>query len=102
MSVKYNEEFKKEVVQIYLQGNHSMSELAAGYNVGKSPIKDWVKKYGEECKYRCTTTKIADTDSAREIRRLNQLLKEKDKEIEFLKKQQHSSPRKSNSGISVY
>ena len=44
------------------------------------------KKYGEECQYKNTTQKTNESDSASEIRRLNQMLKEKDKEIEFLKK----------------
>ena len=45
------------------------------------------KKHGEECQYKTTTkTSQEEFESAKEIRRLNQLLHEKDKEIDFLKK----------------
>ena len=47
---------------------------------------EWAKKYDEECHYKNTTNKTNESDSAREILRLNQMLKEKEKEIEFLKK----------------
>ena len=69
-----------------MAGDRSTVELAADYNVAKSTITEWAKKYGEECQYKHTTQKPNESDSASEIRRLNQMLKEKDKEIEFLKK----------------
>ena len=86
MSVHYNDDFKREVVSAYMAGNKSTAELAAEYNVAKSTVTEWAKKYGEECQYKNTTQKTNESDSASEIRRLNQTLKEKDKEIEFLKK----------------
>lgn len=86
MSVRYNEEFKKDVVRAYMNGDKSIAEIAAEYNVGKTTVSEWVKKYGEECQYKNTTQKSSQGDYASEIRRLNQMLREKDKEIEFLKK----------------
>lgn len=86
MSVRYKDDFKREVVTAYMAGNKSTVELAAEYNVAKSTISAWAKKYGEECQYKNTTQKTSESDSTKEIRRLNQILKEKDKEIEFLKK----------------
>ena len=86
MSVRYNDDFKKEVVRAYMAGDKSTVELSAEYNVAKSTILDWTKKYGEECQYTNTTHKNPESDMAKEIRKLNQQLKEKDKEIEFLKK----------------
>ena len=87
MSAHHNEDFKIEVVKAYMAGDRSIGELSADYNVAKSTITGWVKKYGEECQYRTTTRKSQEeTESAKEIRRLNQLLHEKDKEIDFLKK----------------
>ena len=75
-----------EVVKAYMAGDKSTAQLAAEYNVAKSTITEWDKKYDEECQYKNTTTKTNESDSAREICRLNQMLKEKEKEIEFLKK----------------
>ena len=86
MSVHYSEEFKMEVVRAYMAGDRTLVALSADYNVAKSTISEWAKKYGEECQYKHTTSKNNESESAKEIRRLNQMLKEKDKEIEFLKK----------------
>ena len=80
MATRYNENFKIEVVKAYMAGDRSISEIAADYT-------GWVKKHGEECQYKTTTkTSQEEFESAKEIRRLNQLLHEKDKEIDFLKK----------------
>ena len=84
MSIRYNKDFKKEVVRAYMAGNKSTVEIAAEYNIAKSTVSQWVKQYKEECLY--TTNTTSESNEAKEIRKLNQILKEKDKEIEFLKK----------------
>ena len=55
MSVRYNDDLKREVVRAYMTGNKSTVELSAEYNVAKSTISEWAKKYGEECQYKNTT-----------------------------------------------
>lgn len=102
MSIHYNEDLKREVVKANMTGDRRFVELSADYDVAKITIREWSKKYGEECQYKHTTQKNSESDSATEIRRLNQMLKEKDKVIEFLKKLRHSSQRKSICGISIY
>ena len=62
MSVRYNDDFKKEVVRAYMAGNKSTVELSAEYNVAKSTILDWTKKYGEEYQYTNTTHKNPESD----------------------------------------
>ena len=47
MSVRYNEDFKKEVVKAYMAGNKSTVEIAADYNIAKSTVSQWVKQYKE-------------------------------------------------------
>ena len=84
MSVRYNEAFKKEVVKAYMAGDKSIHQLAVEFNVAKSPVSKWSNEYREECLY--TTDTTSQSNDAKEIRRLNQLLNEKDKEISFLKK----------------
>ena len=87
MSVRYNDDFKREVVRAYMAGDKSTVEIATEYNIAKSTVSEWAKKYSEECQYKKNTTpKTSESDSAKEIRRLNQELRDKDKEIEFLKK----------------
>lgn len=84
MATRYNENFKIEVVKAYMAGDRSISEIAADYNVAKSTLTGWVKKHGEKCQYKTTTkTSQEEFEFAKEIRRLNQLLHEKDKEIDF-------------------
>lgn len=84
MSVRYSEDFKKEVVKAYMAGDKSIPQLAVEFNVAKSSVSKWINEYKEECLY--TTSTTAESNDAKEIRRLNQLLNEKDKEIAFLKK----------------
>ena len=84
MSVHYTEDFKKEVVKAYMAGDKSIQQLAVDFNVATSSVSKWVNEYKEECLY--TTSTSSESNEAKEIRRLNQLLNEKDKEIAFLKK----------------
>ena len=84
MSIRYSEDFKKEVVKAYMAGDKSTIQIAADYNISKSTVSKWVNQYKEECLY--TTSTSPESNEAKEIRRLNQLLNEKDKEIAFLKK----------------
>ena len=84
MSVHYTEDFKKEVVKAYMAGDKSIQQLAVDFNVAKSSVSKQVNEYKEECLY--TTSTSSESNEAKEIRRLNQLLNEKDKEIVFLKK----------------
>lgn len=84
MSVHYTEDFKKEVVKAYMAGDKSIPQIAVEFNVAKSSVSKWVNEYKEECLY--TTSTTAESNEAKEIRRLNQLLNEKDKESAFLKK----------------
>lgn len=86
MSVHYNEDFKREVARAYMAGQKSTADIAAEYNISKTSVREWSKKYGEECLYKNTTLEKNEIDAAQEIRRLNQLLREKEKENEFLKK----------------
>lgn len=84
MSVHYTEDFKKEVVKAYMAGDKSIQQLAVDFNVATSSVSKWVNEYKEECLY--TTSTSSESNEAKEIRRLNQLLNEKDKENAFLKK----------------
>ena len=100
MSIRYSEDFKKEAVKAYMAGDRSIHQLAVEFNVAKSSVSKWANEYREECLY--TTDTTSESNDAKEIRRLNQLLNEKDKEIAFLKKQRRSLRRKSISGISIH
>ena len=99
MSVRYSEDFKKEVVKAYMAGNKSTVQIAADYNIAKSTVSQWVNQYREECLY--TTNSTTETNEAREIRRLNQLLNEKDKEIADLQEKLEGAEKARAEGISL-
>lgn len=69
MSIRYSDDFKKEVVKAYMAGDKSTVQIAADYNIAKSTISQWVNQYKEECLY--TTNTTPESNEAREIRRLN-------------------------------
>lgn len=89
MSAKYNEDFKKEVVDAYIKSAKSYAEIAAEFNISKTSVRDWTKKYSEECQYTTNNknnNNKSNIDYVNEIKALNRQLKEKEKEIDFLKK----------------
>ena len=65
--------------EAYMAGDKLTVQIAADYNIAKSDVSQWVNQYKEECLYN-TNTKH-ESNEAKEIRRLNQLLNEKDKRI---------------------
>lgn len=48
MSVRYSEDFKKEVVKAYMAGDKSIPQLAVEFNVAKSSVSKWVNEYKED------------------------------------------------------
>ena len=81
MSVHYTEDFKKEVVKAYIAGDKSIPQIAVEFNVAKSSVSKWVNEYKEECLY--TTSTTAESNEAKEIRRLISFLMKKIKRLLF-------------------
>ena len=48
MSVRYSEDFKKEVFKAYMAGDKSIPQLAVEFNVAKSSVSKWVNEYKED------------------------------------------------------
>lgn len=80
----YNDEFKKKIVKQHLENGRSIQSLSNEFNISKSGISNWVKKYREECQN--TTETKAEYDLMAENRRLRKRLEEAEKENLFLKK----------------
>lgn len=85
MTKKYNEEFKKQLVNEYLNGS-SYPSLEKMYGVAKSTISGWVKKYSEECQYTQPHLSAKHSQSINEIHELNKKIAALKKETLFLKK----------------
>ena len=48
MSIKrkyYDDDFKKQIVNIYNQGNHTYRSLSKEYDIATSTIRQWVVRY---------------------------------------------------------
>ena len=75
----YDKDFKKTVVSLYENGK-GISELSREYGIGKSTIDGWIKKF------KTITTSTGETTNNDEILKLKKELKEKEIEIEILKK----------------
>lgn len=75
----YDEDFKKTIVSLYENGK-GISELSREYGVGKSTIDSWIKKF------KTITTSTGEITNNNEILKLKKELKEKETEIEILKK----------------
>ena len=65
MSIRYSEDFKKEVVKAYMAGDKPIPQLAVEFNVAKSSVSKWVNEYKEECLY--TTSTTTESNDAKEI-----------------------------------
>jgi transposase len=60
----------------------------------------WIRSYREECQ--TNDEAKSEYELMQEVRRLRKQLEEAEKENRFLKKQRHSSRRKSISGLSIH
>ena len=84
MSTKYDDDFKKMIVRLYLEEGRSVKSLSEEYNVGHASINNWVHQFREECHSNSKTNELSDVYE--ENRRLKKELAEQKKENEFLKK----------------
>ena len=108
MAKVYNEEFKKHLVEEYIQGK-SYPTLEKEYGVAKSTLSGWVKKYSEECLISQPHTTNSTVFYPKEIQQFHKRIAELEKEPLFLKRSLqptklalHSSQGKQISGISLH
>ena len=78
---KHDEEFKKMIVNLCeTNKDKTMSDIAREYGITRTSITQWRKKYGT------ITTSTGEVTNNDEILKLKEELKEKEIEIEILKK----------------
>ncbi|MBZ4668194.1 MAG: hypothetical protein JG775_1346 [Defluviitaleaceae bacterium] len=59
MSKKYYEEnFKKQIVKIYNQGNHTYRELSEQYGIAASTMRQWVIRYNNTRSFNAKIIKL--------------------------------------------
>ena len=83
MSKKYYEEnFKKQIVKIYNQGNHTYRELSDQYGIAASTMRQWVIRYNNTRSFNAEDNK---TDEEKRIKELEKKVKQLEMENDILK-----------------
>jgi transposase len=86
MRSSYSNEFKLKAVVMVLDEGQSVPEVCANLNIGPTALRRWVDQVRQE---RLGTTPVgakAITAEQLEIQQLKALLRQKDRDIEILKK----------------
>ena len=80
----YEPEFKKKIVQLYLEEGRTIKSLNEEFQLGDGTARKWVRAFREECE---TNPNLNDTKNLYEENcKLRKELEEKKKELAFLKK----------------
>lgn len=80
----YTKEFKQKIIRLHIEESRSLQSLSDEFNVSKSGISNWVKRYREECQN--SPTAKNEYDLMKENQQLRKRLEEAEKENLFLKK----------------
>ena len=85
------------MVRLVLEEGRTIASVNKEYNLGEGTVRSWIRQFEEECEKNPETK-----DIYKENRRLRKKLEKAEKEVRFLKKQPHSSQRKSIRAIPIY
>ena len=91
-------ETRRKVVRAHIQDGRTIDSLVAEYGISRATVSNWVRLFRKE--YQNNDEEKSQLEMMEELRRLRREKAELEKENSFLKKQRHSSRRKSISGIS--
>lgn len=84
MIPKFEDEFKKKIVRLFLEEGKTKKSISMEYNVSVASIFNWVKQFRNECQ---NNEKANDEyNYMKENLRLRKELEEVKKENDFLKK----------------
>ena len=79
MSKHYEENFKKQIVNIYNQGNHTYRSLSKEYGVSTTAISNWVRRYNQAGSFNINDIRTNKEKELIRLRKENkQLLMEND------------------------
>ena len=79
---QYDENFKRHIVELYDAGQ-TRAELAKAYNLHSTSVSNWIRFYKNSGSFKA---KDNLTDEQKRIRELEKQLKDKQMEIDILKK----------------
>ena len=78
----YEENFKKQIVKIYNQGNHTYRELSEQYGISTSTMRQWVIRYNNTQSFEAKDNK---TDEEKRLIELEKKVKQLEMENDILK-----------------
>ncbi len=79
---RYDEDFKKKIVKIYNQGNHSYRSLGDEYGVAAPTIRTWVLRYNNSNSFDVDDNR---TEEEKELIELRKKVKQLEMENDILK-----------------
>ena len=79
---RFDEDFKKQLVKIYNQGNHSYRSLSEEYGVSAPTIRIWVIRYNDSKSFNIDDNR---TEEEKELIELRKRLKQLEMENDILK-----------------
>ena len=79
---RFDEDFKKQLVKIYNQGNHSYMSLSEEYGVSAPTIRTWVIRYNDTKSFNIDDNR---TEEEIELIELRKKLKQLEMENDILK-----------------
>ena len=84
MIPKFEDEFKKKIVRLFLEEGKTKKSISMEYNVSVASISNWVKQFRNECQNNEKANN--EYNYMKENLRLRKELEEVKKENDFLKK----------------
>lgn len=66
---QYDEDFKRQIVKIYNQGNHSYRSLADEYDVTATTIRTWMLRYNNSTSFDIEDNRSAEEKELIELRK---------------------------------
>ena len=69
MAKHYEENFKKQIINIYNQGNHSLRKLGDEYDISTSTINGWIRRYNNTRSFNINDNRTDDEKELIELRK---------------------------------
>ncbi len=71
---KYTDEFKKQIVALYVEGGRKASELSIEYGMAKSTVKKWVDDYTNTGSFKAKDNRSQEEEELIRLRKENKQL----------------------------
>ncbi|EJU22724.1 transposase [Peptoanaerobacter stomatis] len=73
---RYEENFKKQIVNIYNQGNHTLRQLGQEYKISISTLNKWINRYNNTGSFEINDNRTQEEKELIKLRMENDILKQ--------------------------